>query len=133
MARDQIQTSNRTSGIANIICFILAAALATLFSTAKPLCSQSTDEMESHRRVIRRVEPEYPETLKRLYIGGVLRVETTVAANGAVENAELLGGNPVLGQSAMKAIKQWKYAPTNSKEKLIVKLNVRSSSLGLLT
>jgi TonB family protein len=118
MARDQIQTSNR----ANVIYFLLAAALATFFSTAKPLCSQTTDEMESNRKVIRRVEPEYPETLKRLYIGGVVRVKTTVAANGIVENAELLGGNPILGQSAMKAIKQWKYAPTNSKEKLIVKL-----------
>src|SRR5262249_42752324 len=93
-----------------------------LFFTTPRLASQTTEEVESDRKVITRVQPDYPETLKRLYIGGVVRVETTVAPNGTVENAELLGGNPVLGQSAMKAIKQWKYAPTSSKEKLIVKL-----------
>ena len=122
MAKDQIQTPYRTSRTVRIIFFTLAAALATFLSTAKPMSSQTTEEVESHRKLIRRVEPEYPETLKRLYIGGVVRVQTTVAANGIVEEAELLGGNPVLGQSAMKAIKQWKYIPTNSKEKLVVKL-----------
>jgi len=113
--------SNRTSGRISLICFTLATIVAML-STIRPLHAQTTDEVESHRRLIARVEPDYPETLKRLYIGGVVRVQTTIAPNGTVEDAELLGGNPVLGQSAMRAIKQWKYAPTNSKEKLIVKL-----------
>lgn len=68
-----------------------------------------------------RVEPEYPETLKRLYIGGVVRVEIVIGGNGSVQTTELLGGNPILGQSAMKAIKQWKYEP-GPKEKMIVQL-----------
>jgi len=102
---------------------ITLAALSLFFLfTAPRSISQTTEEIESDRKVVSRVEPEYPETLKRLYIGGVVRVETTVAPNGTVEDAELLGGNPVLGQSAMKAIKQWKYAPTAGKEKLVVKL-----------
>jgi len=104
------------------LCITTATLLGAIFFTAPRLVSQMTEEVESDRKVITRVEPDYPETLKRLYIGGIVRVETTVAPNGTVENAELLGGNPVLGQSAMKAIKQWKYAPTNAKEKLIVKL-----------
>jgi len=95
---------------------------ATILLTGRLLHSQTTEEIESHRKLITRVEPDYPDTLKRLYIGGVVRVQTTIAPNGTVEDAELLGGNPVLGQSAMRAIKQWRYAPTNSKEKLIVKL-----------
>lgn len=101
---------------------ILAALSLALLFTSVRSASQTTEEVESDRKVVTRVEPEYPETLKRLYIGGIVRVETTVAPNGTVEDAELLGGNPVLGQSAMKAIKQWKYAPTTGKEKLVVKL-----------
>jgi TonB family protein len=104
------------------LCLTIATLFSAIVFTAPRLVSQMTEEVESDRKVISRVEPDYPETLKRLYIGGIVRVETTVAPNGTVENAELLGGNPVLGQSAMKAIKQWKYAPTNAKEKLIVKL-----------
>ena len=70
--------------------------------------------------MITRVEPEYPDTLRRLYIGGIVRVEALIASNGTVESTELIGGNPILGQTAMKAVKQWKYAQANAKEKLVV-------------
>ena len=84
--------------------------------------AQSGAEGSSDRKVLTRVEPTYPETLKRLYIGGAVRVEVLVAANGTVEGTALIGGNPILGQSAMKAIKQWKYAPAKAQEKLVVRM-----------
>src|SRR5690349_3929648 len=122
MAKCETEPSHGTLATKRIISFLLAMTAATILLTGRLLHSQTTEEIESHRKLITRVEPDYPDTLKRLYIGGVVRVQTTIAPNGTVEDAELLGGNPVLGQSAMRAIKQWRYAPTNSKEKLIVKL-----------
>jgi TonB family protein len=74
------------------------------------------------RRIVNRVEPEYPETLKRLFIGGIVRIQVMVNPNGRVESAELLGGSPILGQSAIKAVKQWKYAPSAGTDKLVVQL-----------
>ena len=101
--------------------FAVAVALAVLLiGVAKPVLSENKDTNASDRKVLTRIEPEYPETLKRLYIGGMVRVEVVVDANGKVESASLLGGNPILGQSAMKAIKQWKYAPAAAKEKFVV-------------
>ncbi|SRR5579862_3074037 len=76
---------------------------------------------DSDRKVISRVEPEYPDQLKKLYIGGVVRVEVQVAPNGTVRNVKLLGGNPILGQSTMKAVKTWKYAPAAAEETMTVK------------
>lgn len=87
-----------------------------------PLAAQTREQTTVERKVVTRVEPDYPETLKRLYIGGVVKVEAVVAPNGAVESTQLLGGSPILGQSAMKAIRQWKYAPSSSKEKLVVQM-----------
>jgi TonB family protein len=87
-----------------------------------PLPAQSRDESSSDRKVITRIEPEYPDALKRLYIGGVVRVEVLVAPSGVVKSTKLLGGSPILGQSTMKAVKQWKYAPAPSEEVLTVKL-----------
>jgi TonB family protein len=87
-----------------------------------PLAAQSTDQGSSDRKVITRVEPEYPDALKRLYIGGVVRLEVEVAANGVVKSTKLLGGSPILGQSSMKAVKQWKYAPAGADEVLTVKI-----------
>jgi TonB family protein len=87
-----------------------------------PLAAQSHDPGSADRKVITRVEPEYPDALKRLYIGGVVRVEVQVAPNGVVKSTKLLGGSPILGQSTMKAIKQWRYAPAASEEVFTVKL-----------
>jgi TonB family protein len=74
-----------------------------------------THDDNVQRRLITRVEPEYPETLKRLNIGGIVRLQVTIAAKGNVENVELLGGNPILGESAISAVKRWVYATSHSR------------------
>jgi TonB family protein len=61
------------------------------------------------RKLITLVDPEYPETLKRLHIGGIVRLQVTISAKGAVEEVELLGGNPILAESAIAAVKRWVY------------------------
>ena len=68
-------------------------------------------EPNGERKVVTRVDPEYPEALKKLYIGGIVRVEVVVLPSGSVKSTRLMGGSPILGQSTMKAIKMWKYAP----------------------
>src|ERR1022692_171940 len=67
------------------------------------------------RRLITHVEPDYPETLKRLNIGGTVRLQVTITARGNVENVVLLGGNPILAESAMFAVRQWIYASGHSR------------------
>ena len=69
----------------------------------------------SERKLITRVEPDYPETLKRLNIGGTVRLRVSISANGNVENVQLLGGNPILGESAAAAVKQWVYTAGRSR------------------
>ena len=101
--------------------FLAGVLSIVICGSVKPLASQ-TQPNAVERKIVTRVEAEYPETLKRLYIGGVVRVEVVVGPNGTVQTTELLGGNPILGQSAMKAIKQWKYASAAAKEKLVVQL-----------
>ncbi len=83
---------------------------------------QTYETSSEERKVVNRVDPEYPDALKKLYIGGVVRVEVQVAPNGAVKNTKLLGGSPILGQATMKAIKQWRYAPAPADETLTVRV-----------
>jgi TonB family protein len=106
-----------------VLCRSLIAYILLTMSMclcALPLAAQSS--VSSDRKVLTRVEPEYPDALKRLYIGGVVRLEVVVAPNGNVKSTKLLGGSPILGQSTMKAVKQWKYAPAAADETLTVKL-----------
>ena len=101
------------------MCSLLVLLVPSLSRLAT---TETNDQGTSDRKIVTRVEPEYPETLKRLYVGGVVRMEIVVDTNGKVASAQLLGGNPILGQSAMKAVKQWKYVPAAAKEKFVVRL-----------
>ena len=94
-------------------------ALATCINP-NTAAAQTRQTDSSDRKIVMRVEPEYPETLKRLYIGGIVRIKVMVDPSGKVETAELLGGSPILGQSAMRAVKQWRYAQAPSKESVTV-------------
>jgi TonB family protein len=93
-----------------------------IFCLAMPVWSQAQDATVRDRKLITRVEPQYPATLQRLYIGGVVRLEVVVAPNGSVEGATLMGGNPILGQAAIAAVKQWKYAAGGAKTTIMEKL-----------
>lgn len=80
----------------------------------------STSSAGVERRLVTRVEPEYPETLQRLQIGGTVRLAVKVSPKGTVESVELLGGNPILAEAATKAVKQWVYAPAPSQSTIEV-------------
>jgi TonB family protein len=68
-------------------------------------------ENDGSRKLLTRVEPIYPPALQANHIGGTVRLEVTIAANGSVESVRVLGGNPILGESAVMAVKKWVYAP----------------------
>ncbi len=121
ISRTNGPTSSGTNCIGRLVA-VLGLLMMFLPFSLLPLAAQSSDQSSSERKVISRVDPEYPDALKRLYIGGVVRVEVEVAPNGAVKRTKLLGGSPILGQSTMKAVKQWRYAPAASEETLTVRL-----------
>ena len=108
---------NRSARVARtglLLCLFACVVSAPLFA--------QNEEGANERKVLTRVEPKYPPTLERMYIGGVVRLQVDIAANGTVEGAQLLGGNPILGQAAIVAVKQWKYAPANHKTQQVERL-----------
>lgn len=77
----------------------------------KTLAIEGTNE----RKLITRVEPVYPDVLRKNHIGGVVRLAVTVAPNGSVEGIDVLGGNPALVTPAQDAVSKWVYAPGPSR------------------
>lgn len=78
------------------------------------------DDSKGERELLTEVEPEYPETLKQMGIGGSVKLELTISPKGAVEGVQILGGNPILAEAAVKAARQWIYSPSASTTKLQV-------------
>ena len=101
---------------------MLAFFALAAYINSNTVAAQTQQTDSSDRKIVMRVEPVYPETLKRLYIGGIVRIKVTVDPSGKVGTAELLGGSPILGQAAMRAVKQWRYAQAPSKESVTVLL-----------
>ena len=77
-------------------------------------------EERKQRTLLTRVEPEYPETLQKLKIGGTVRLELTISPKGTVDGVAVLGGNPILGEAATKAVRQWVYSPWPTQTKILV-------------
>ena len=92
---------NRRTGCA-AACGCLLFALLSL----TPARAQDND-----RKVVKRVEAQYPAILKRRGIGGTVRLKVAIHADGTVKDIEVLGGNPALADSAEKAVRQWRFAP----------------------
>ncbi len=90
----------------------LALALALVLPGGYALLSGDRAwAQESVRKVKSSAPPEYPELAKRLNIRGIVRIEITVAPDGTVKEVKELGGNPVLVESLVRAVKKWKYEP----------------------
>jgi TonB family protein len=94
-----------------LACLCLAPGSARAQAQSQPAAQAQTQSAKSARKVISQVDPAYPPDLKRALIGGVVRLDVVVNAHGVVDYVQVAGGNPILADAAVKAVKQWKYAP----------------------
>ncbi|MHB1699628.1 MAG: energy transducer TonB [Acidobacteriaceae bacterium] len=100
-----------SSAIATLIRIGVAALVLAL---AVPLIASS------ERKVQVKVQPEYPALAKRMGVGGIVRVQATVAPSGKVDKAVALSGHPLLMDAARNAILRWRYAPSDTESQVIV-------------
>lgn len=75
------------------------------------LCMMPGRAQEADRKILKKVDAQYPSILKRRGIGGTVRMKVAIRADGTVKDVQVLGGNPALADSAEKAVRQWKFAP----------------------
>jgi TonB family protein len=63
------------------------------------------------RNVKSKVVPEYPPLAKQMNVRGRVKIETTISAEGRVTITKVVGGSPLLVNSAMDALKKWRFEP----------------------
>jgi TonB family protein len=90
----------------NVVNVILIFCCCGLIGAAQS--PQSSNEIS--RKLVRKVEPRYPELARRMNLGGTVKVVAVVAPDGTVKKVEALGGSPLLVEAAPRAITQWKFA-----------------------
>lgn len=76
-------------------------------------------------RLIGRVDPIYPTLAKQTHLQGVVVIDAILDEQGNVVEAKIVSGPPLLIQSALDAVKRWKYEPTYLNDQPVpVQLNV---------
>lgn len=90
---------------------LLAAVTIVATFSLPHAAAQTAQNDEINRRAKTRVQPSYPELARKMSITGTVKIEVTVAPNGTVKEARLVGGHPVLASSALDAAKKWRFEP----------------------
>ena len=60
---------------------------------------------------IHNVSPEYPKIARESHITGDVVLHAIIDWEGQIAELTLLSGHPILAESAVKAVKQWRYRP----------------------
>lgn len=99
---------------------VAVALMALLFGIGVSVPASAEGEA---RRVKSRVAPTYPDLAKRMNVTGVVKLQVTIAANGTVKTAKVVGGHPLLVDPAIEAVKKWKYEPASEDTSEIVEFH----------
>lgn len=116
----EIQTPRRLAIIAAcavIACATCASALALRMDVADP-STQSTPSgpktlnVKSESLTLeKKVTPVYPIQAKKDRVTGTVALAAIIGKDGAIENLRIVSGPSALQQSALDAVRQWRYQP----------------------
>ncbi|HWO30404.1 MAG TPA: energy transducer TonB [Candidatus Acidoferrum sp.] len=78
----------------------------------------AAQEVSFNRKAVKMVAVPYPSILKSKGIGGTVKLRVLVSANGTVKDVQVLGGNAILADCSVKAVKQWVFAASEKEESI---------------
>jgi protein TonB len=96
----RLQELTSTSFLALLL---LASSCAARRAPVSPATAQANLEQPT--------QPVYPVDARQQFIEGDVVMEATIDESGQVEKLHVISGPEVLRQSALNAVKKWKYRP----------------------
>jgi TonB family protein len=82
--------------------FVLACALSV------GLSAQET------RKALSKPMPHYPEIAKQMKLVGTVKVEVVIGPDGKIKETNVVGGHPILVDTTLMTLKEWKYEPAKT-------------------
>ena len=61
--------------------------------------------------LLHQVQPQYPPIARAARVSGAVVIKATIGKDGSMQDLQVVSGHPMLVQSALEAVKQWRYKP----------------------
>jgi protein TonB len=92
---------------------IIGSASSIVPKTAKPETPIRVriSQGVSVGRLVNKVDPVYPRIARDARVQGSVVLAAIVSKDGAIQDLHVLSGHPMLVQSALDAVRQWRYKP----------------------
>jgi periplasmic protein TonB len=106
---------------------ILIALTCVSITALQITLAQVQDEPISARKIVSKVQPQYPPLAHAAHVTGMAKLLVKVSPNGKVASVDVLGGHPLLAQAATIAVNQWKWEPSTqpTQETVVVKFSLQ--------
>ena len=65
----------------------------------------------SEATLVRKIDPLYPHAAVLAHIFGAVQLHAFISKDGIIQSLTVVGGNPLLAQAALGAVRQWRYKP----------------------
>ena len=105
---------------------LASMALVMVLGTNGSAQSGSTEE--GKRKVKTKVTPVYPELARRMNVTGKVKIEVIVTSDGRVKSTRALGGHPLLVQSCVDAVKEWKFTQAPEESTQVIEFEFNGSN-----
>lgn len=103
--------------------FISAVAVSLLALSIAS--AQQASVEEGKRKAKSRTSPQYSDLARRMGLSGKVRIELVIAPDGHVKSSRAIGGHPVLVQSCLDAVKDWKFEPASEETIQIIEFDFK--------
>ena len=99
------------------------SARSLIFLGGLALCASTARAGDSHRAIVSRVPPVYPELAHRMHVGGKVVLLVEIQPDGTVSETKVESGHALLAPAAQDAVRKWKFAPNASASESEVEVN----------
>ena len=95
-------------------------AVALLLTSLTLLHASAQDSIS--RKVVVQTPATYPTLARSMNIRGTVKLQAQVAPNGSVKKIDVLGGHPLLTQSAVTAVGHWRFEAASKETKEVIEI-----------
>ena len=103
----------------------LLTAVAVAFLIAGMASGQTSSIEDSKRKIKFKTNPQYSDLARRMSLSGKVKIELVIAPDGHVKSSRAVGGHPLLVQSCIDAVKDWKFEPAPEETTQIIEFEFK--------